>query len=228
MPSIEERMAGAYEPLLGSLLGGMRGQILALCQQWGAGQVLDVCCGPGGLTRLMNHAGMEVCGLDVSWLMLRQARKHCAAQGCGGDSPSWPQLPPLFVQADATALPFNPSVASPFAAARTPIFDVAVMALALHTMPPAIGRAAVAQMLRVARYCIVADYRLAERNCDVPAVALGQAVEWLVGGEHYACYKTFMASGGIEGFAHSQGYSPVDRRRILGGAGAIIVLKAEA
>lgn len=229
-------MARFYEPLLGSLLADMRGQIVNVCQQWGACRVLDVCCGAGGLTRLMCHAGMEVCGLDVSWPMLQQARKHCAVQRAGAGSPPLSHLAPLFIRADATALPFLPTLATPcppvsatsFAPISSPLFDVAIMALALHTMPPAIGQAVVAQMLRVARYCVVADYRLAERNCDVPAAALGRAVEWLVGGEHYACYRAFMTGGGIEGFAHSQGYSPIERHRILGGAGAIIVLKAEA
>lgn len=129
-------------------------------------------------------------------------------------------------------LPFASATPSPNAdtpVPRTPTkasFDIAVLTLALHTMPAAVGQAAVAEMLRVASYAIVADYRLAERNCDLPAVVLGRAVEWLVGGEHYACYTAFMAAGGLEGFACNHGYAPIERRRILGGAGTIIVLKA--
>lgn len=237
---LEETMVKAYEPVLGGLLADTREQIVDVCRGLGARRVLDVCCGPGGLTRRMTQVGMEVCGLDMSWPMLRQARKYCGARECAAA----PCTRPLLVRADATALPFArghtvPAVATdvlfdtvPAVPAiisdcpLVPSFDAAILVLALHTMSPSVGQAAVAEMLRVAPYAIVADYRLAERNCDLPAVALGRAVEWLVGGEHYACYKAFMAAGGLEAFARNQGYSPVLRRRILGGAGTIIVLKA--
>ncbi|MEG2173037.1 MAG: class I SAM-dependent methyltransferase [Desulfovibrionaceae bacterium] len=202
-------VARAYEPVLGKLLAGMRAQVLALCRQFGAHRVLDLCCGPAGLSRLLQGNGLHVCALDLSWPMLRQAR-HTLTGG--------PQTLGL-VQGDATRLPFS-------GRASAPDFDIAVLALALHSLSPAQGHCVVREALRVARYCIIADFSLAERNLDMPAVAMAHGAEWLVGGEHYAQYRTFMAAGGIEGFARATGRTLCARCRSMGGAASLIVLQA--
>lgn len=203
-----------YEPLLGGLLADVRAQVLALCQQLRVRRVLDVCCGPAGCSRVLHQGGLQVCGLDVSWPMIRQAQRTMA----GAASFS------ALLRADAMRLPFASRALDSSASAAG--FDAAVLVLALHTMPLAQAQAVVREVLRVTPLCIVADYRLAERNIDLPAAALAHAVEWLVGGEHYAHYKKFMAAGAVEGFARLSGFRTGARRRVLGGAGEIIVLMA--
>lgn len=227
----ESLLARLYEPLLGGLLAGLRAQILALCQELGLHRVLDVCCGPAGCSKVLQQGGIEVCGLDFSWPMLRQAQQNIADTAAGVSSV------PALLRADATRLPFASRLLlsqvppNSLASSAGPVcFDAAVLVLALHTMPFAQAQAVVREALRVAPLCIVADYRLAERNIDLPAAAFAHSVEWLVGGEHYASYKKFMAAGAVEGFVRLSGFRAVlstsVRRRVLGGAGGIIVLGA--
>lgn len=203
-----------YEPLLGRLLADTRAQLLDMCHSLGVRRVLDVCCGPAGCSQVLHQGGLQVCGLDYSWLMLRQAQRTMAGAAFFHG----------LLRADAGCLPFASwRTHSP---TDTAFFDAAVLVLALHTMPLAQAQAVVREVLRVTPLCIVVDYRLAERNIDLPAAAFAHSVEWLVGGEHYAHYKKFMAAGAVEGFARLSGFRIGARRRVLGGAGGIIALMA--
>lgn len=203
-----------YEPLLGGLLSDVRAQVLDLCNSLGVRRVLDVCCGPAGCCRVLHQGGLQVCGLDFSWPMLQQAQRTMAGAA------SFLGL----LRANAVHLPFaSRRLDLP---ASDACFDATVLMLALHTMPLAQAQAVVREALRVSPLCIVADYRLAERNIDLPAAAFAHSIEWLVGGEHYAHYKKFMAAGAVEGFARLSGFRIGARRRVLGGAGGIIVLVA--
>ena len=56
--------------------------ILKLQRSRPAGRLLDLACGPGIFTRpLAKHAGGTVVGLDLSWPMLRQARRLVRRDG---------------------------------------------------------------------------------------------------------------------------------------------------
>lgn len=57
---------------------------------WQGARVLDIGCGPGFDSALLRNEGLHVFGLDLSWGMLRQARRH---------HPGW------YVQADMRRLP---------------------------------------------------------------------------------------------------------------------------
>lgn len=214
----ETLQARVYEPVLGRLLADMRAQVLTMCRHMGAQRVLDVCCGPAGVSRVLRQGGLQVCSLDLSWPMLRQGQVNTAAPASG--------LAPAtglgFVLADAAQIPFVTVNASPSS------FDASVLVLGLHALSPLCIPAVVREMLRVAPCAIIADFRLAERNCDILAVALAHGVEWLVGGEHYANYKVFMAAGGIEGLVSRTPAMPCARVRTLGGAASVIALKASA
>lgn len=211
-------VARAYEPLLGKVLADMRAQVLTLCRHVGAQRVLDMCCGPAGVSRVLRQGGLRVCSLDVSWPMLLQGQTNTATPASGLE----PTTGLGFVLADAAQLPFVTANASPAS------FDATVLVLGLHALSPRLIPVVVREMLRVAPYAIIADFRLAERNCDIPAVALAHSVEWLVGGEHYAHYKIFMAAGGIEGLVSRSPALPCARARTLGGAVSVIALKASA
>ena len=186
---VETWAARWYEPVLGRLLAPLRGHVA----QWCEGRVLDVCCGPGGLARLLCQRGHAVTGLDNDAAMLAEARKFAPAM-------SW-------LYADAAHMPLPDAS-----------FDTAVVTLALHAMPLAVAEGTLGEMRRVARRVIVADYCLVERNMAYAGCALAHAVEWLVGGEHYGCYRAFMAAGGMEGLLYRQNMQVVERQGALAGA----------
>lgn len=221
--SLSACAARCYEPLLGRVLASLRVQAAQCCAAEGGtpeadagegrtgrtgrrGRALDVCCGPGGLRPYLEQRGFTVAGVDMDAPMLREARRRQRAEsGCRADA--------LWVQADARSLPFADGC-----------FDVAVVCLALHAMPWDSATAVLAHMRRVARRVVIADYCLPERNMALPGCRVAFAVERLVGGEHYRCYREFMRRGGLEGLLHSEGVSVARREYALGGAAMITLL----
>lgn len=186
-------VARCYEPLLGRVLRPLRAAVAGLCPP---GPVLDCCCGAGGLAALLTGEGRTVTGVDNDAAMLAMARRTAPMA--------------QFLHGDARELPF---AAGSFAAA--------CVCLALHAMPPVTAAAVLAQLRRVARTVIVADYALAERNLAVPAVGMAHGVEWLVGGEHYRWYGEYMRAGAIEGLLAREGLRPSARVSVLGGAATV-------
>lgn len=211
---LESWAARLYEPLMGPVLSGLRARITALCEHPnvlaacpGDGnrprRVLDCCCGPGGMSRLLRERGMEVTGVDVSDAMLECARRR--APGV------------TFLHADARRLPFADGK-----------FDVAVISLALHSMDAETADAVLHELLRVAAVVIVADFCLAERNLEVPATAVIRAVEWSVGGEHYRNCRRFMEHGGLEGLLYRHRLTALSRAHALGGGATVAAIAGQA
>lgn len=196
------RVAAWYDTLLDPVLDEVRRAIVAVCRARGLPRVLDACCGTGRQCAALRGAGLTCVGADRSPAMLRVARTAVA--------------PRHLLHADACALPF--------AAGR---FDVVVLSLALHEMPEAMGNAVLAEALRVAPRVLLADYRLAERNLDLPAVLFAHLPERLAGREHYRNFRGFMGRGGVEGVAHGAGLSIRHRERLLGGAGALLLAERD-
>ena len=230
------RIAEWYDLLLNPVLDGVRRAVADACRAEGLLRVLDACCGTGRQCAVLRGAGVACVGADLSPAMLGAARaairvpRPCerdAARGgdClphqhvarGGESPSAAAFPPFscsfpLLRADARVLPFPDNA-----------FDAVVLSLALHEMPEAVGNAALAEALRVAPRVLLADYRLAERNLDLPATLLVHLPERLAGAEHYRNFRGFMARGGVEGLAHRAGLTVIRRERLFGGAGALLL-----
>ena len=199
--------ARLYEPLLGAMLSSLREEVTALCEHPsvvaacpGDGdrprRILDCCCGPGGLSRLLRERGMEVIGVDMSELMLKFARRWVSDV--------------TFLRADARTLPFTAGE-----------FDVAAISLALHSMDAGVANAVLRELLRVAAVVIVADFCLAERNLELPANAAIRVVEWLIGSEHYRNCRRFMEQGGVEGLLYRHQLRVLERRHVLGGGATV-------
>lgn len=209
----ERPAARLYEPLLGRALSGLRARVLECCALSAtladgrspdysrSPRVLDCCCGPGGLSRLLRDRGMAVTGVDLSLPMLEVARRRVPDA--------------TFLHVDARALPFAAGA-----------YEAAVISLALHAMDAATADVVLSELLRVARVVVIADFCLAERNLEVPAVAVLRAVEWLVGGEHYRNSRRFMEWGGLEGLIHRRGLSVLRRAHALGGGVTVAVVAA--
>ncbi len=190
-----------YEPIIGSLLASLRTEVVRTAMDLNAHTIFDCCCGAGGLLNIYSkHNFTNYIGLDKNPHMLNKCREIA--------------LNAHLVYGDACRLPFTAQS-----------IDVSSICMALHTMPYEVALQAMQELCRVSKYCIVADYCLAERNIAIPSALLAHAVEALVGGEHYKCYKKFQNNGGLEGFFYKLGISPILRRSTLGGAGLIAVLK---
>jgi SAM-dependent methyltransferase len=224
------RIAEWYDLLLNPALDGVRRTVAHVCRAEGLLRVLDACCGTGRQCAVLRGAGVACVGADLSLAMLGAARaatrvaRPCERAASSGDGPrggggcppvesshASPRSLPL-LRADARALPFADGS-----------FDAVVLSLALHEMPEAAGNAALAEALRVAPRVLLADYRLAERNLDLPAALFVHLPERLAGAEHYRNFRGFMARGGVEGLAHRAGLTVIRRERLLGGAGALLL-----
>lgn len=244
------RIGEWYDLLLNPVLDGVRRAVAEVCRAEGLLRVLDACCGTGRQCAVLRGAGVACVGADRSPAMLGAARSAArtvrstarvvrstarAAGPCerdaasgggdpqrqradgGGERPSVVGLPQFscripLLRADARVLPFPDNA-----------FDAVVLSLALHEMPEPAANAALAEALRVAPRVLLADYRLAERNMDLPAALFVHLPEWLAGVEHYRNFRGFMARGGVEGLAHRAGLSVIRRERLFGGAGALLL-----
>ncbi|NHZ47780.1 class I SAM-dependent methyltransferase [Nitratidesulfovibrio liaohensis] len=230
------RIAEWYDLLLNPVLDGVRRAVADVCRAEGLLRVLDACCGTGRQCALLRGAGVACVGTDLSPAMLGAARSATrVARPCerdavsrvgaplrqradgGGEAPPAAGLPQLscrvpLLRADACMLPFADNA-----------FDAVVLSLALHEMPEPAANAALAEALRVAPRVLLADYRLAERNLDLPAALFVHLPERLAGAEHYRNFRGFMARGGVEGLAHRAGLAVIRRERLFGGAGALLL-----
>ncbi len=190
-----------YESVIGRLLKGLRLEVLQMTESLGEQQkILDCCCGCGGLLYTFLQSNKYCCtGLDNCPHMLAECKKNA-------------QAAQLFL-GDARYLPFAEQS-----------FDVATLCMALHAMPLTDAKQVMQELQRVAKYIIVADYCLPERNIALPANMLAYGIEALVGGDHYSCYKEFQKQGGLEGFLYGMGISPLERRMTLCGAGMVVLI----
>lgn len=219
------RIADWYDLLLNPVLDGVRRTVAEVCRAEGLRRVLDACCGTGRQCSVLRGAGVACVGADLSPAMLRAARtatrvaRPCEAEAAGapgGRAPSASPLRPSLLRADARGLPFADNA-----------FDAVVLSLALHEMPEPMGNAALAEALRVAPRVLLADYRLAERNLDLPAALFVHLPERLAGGEHYRNFRGFMARGGVEGLVQRAGLAVIRRERLFSGAGALLLAERD-
>lgn len=200
-------IADWYDFLLNPVLDGVRQRVARVCRTEGLHKVLDACCGTGRQCAALRAAGIACVGSDMSPSMLRVARVARMARVAQAA-----HVPSAVLRADARCLPFADNA-----------FDGVVLSLALHEMPEEMRRGALAEAVRVASRVLLVDYRLPERNIDVPAALLAHLVERIVGGEHYRNYREFMACGAVEGLAHRAGLEVTRRERLFGGAGAVLL-----
>ena len=196
--------ARLYEPVFGRMLAGVRRVAVELVPPRPGMVVLDVGCGTGAFLAPYAAAGGAVAGVDSSAEMLGEARRRL---GPGA----------LLVQADATALPLASGSAG-----------LVVAMMLFHSLSPHDGRAALAEMARVAGEAgrvLVADHRP-----EPPAGAgqraarvLARAVEGVAG--HGAGVRVLSAGGGVAGLARALGLEVEERRSAAAGALEVLRLR---
>ena len=164
-----------------------------VCGARGFARLLDIGCGTGHLAFLLHARGLAVTGVDVSPAMLaRAAVRKEMREG------------PHFIMG-GVPLPF---------ASRS--FDAALLSLVLHESD-AEPEAVLADALRVAPVCLVLEWRMPERNLDLPAQLLVHAIERAAGKRHYARFRHFANEGYLHGAAMRAGARVMTEEALMGG-----------
>ncbi|SBV90942.1 Methyltransferase domain protein [uncultured delta proteobacterium] len=168
-------------------------RLAALCAARKFSRVVDIGCGTGHLAAMLAARGVAVTGVDASPAMLARAARI-----------PWREPAPLFVLG-GVPLPFPPRS-----------FDAAVLSLVLHESDDE-PETLLAEVLRVAPVCLVLEWRMPERNLDLPGQILVHAIERLAGKRHYARFRNFVRGGYLHGAAHRAKARVADEEPLMGG-----------
>ncbi len=176
--------AQLYGWVLDPLLYPLRPQVVRLCRELGAGEILDIASGTGAQCRLLGRAGMRATGIDLSEAMLAVAARH------GGRNVR-------YFQGTAYELPFSDGA-----------FDAALLSLALHEHDEPQRVLMLSEALRVVGsggHVLIADYAIPRASAVHPVWQVIRLVEHLAGAEHRAGFRDFVLRGGVEGFLGRHG-----------------------
>ncbi len=141
-------------------------------------RVLDVCCGTGDQAIHYARKNVTVIGVDSSPDMIKSAAGSKRRQGLSNVS---------FQLADALHLPFRDS-----------FFDYASICFGLHEKERIARNIIISEMKRVVRKggaLIFVDFQVPLPRC--PITYLVKAIEFIAGGDHFRCFKDYVAQGGM-------------------------------
>lgn len=158
-------------------------------------RVLDACCGTGALSRLLAAQGCEVVGVDLSPKQIAQARRTRAS--------------------GAERLRFETGDVAHLTGHDSGGYDVAVVTLALHEMPPKARPHVLRELARVAREVHVVDFMV-----PMPWNAAGlrnRTLEVLAGPEHFGGFRDFVRRGGLPPLVREAGQTVLEERAMDAG-----------
>jgi ubiquinone/menaquinone biosynthesis C-methylase UbiE len=190
-------VAGVYDTLIEPFLRRMRRAVAKRVTEAGCTSLLDVACGTGMQLALLEGANLSRTGIDASGAMLRVARAR-TSQAIS------------YVHGDASRMPFEDHA-----------FDCVSVSFALHEMAEEARAGVLAEMARVTARggrVLVADYAMPQGVSARLAMAGAAVVERGAGTRHHACFRTFMARGGVPGLAEPLGLAPTRVGAFLMGA----------
>lgn len=122
------------EPFIGSL----RPKAIEISEVTSHDRVVDFCTGPGSLALKLAEITPHVVGVDLSYGMLRVARRKDEDEEV------------KFIQANAAETPF-----------RDNEFDISYISMALHDMPQLVRKKVLEEMKRVTkRKIVIVDYHI--------------------------------------------------------------------
>jgi ubiquinone/menaquinone biosynthesis C-methylase UbiE len=161
-------------------------------------RVLDVGCGTGTHLELYRQAGCKVFGIDLSPAMLEVALQKLGDRA---------QL----LLGDASCMPYPDDS-----------YDLVIVTLALHEMPPDTRLAVVGEMRRVLKQngrMLAIDYHPGSIRSLKGWLFKGiiNFIEWLAGGEHFRNYRQFLSHGGVPALAEQHNLSQVQSKIVTGG-----------
>ncbi len=195
-----------YGTLVDPLLKDMRAFVAQFAGMNPGDQVLDVCCGTGAQVLEYGRRGILATGTDISPAMLKMAERNKVKQSLDNVS---------FQLADAASLPYADNY-----------FDYVSVSFGLHDKLRGIRSRVVSEMKRVTKQhgaLILVDFRVPlPRNI---LAMLARALEFLVGGSHYAGFKDYISSGGLDRILETHNLWEEQRAYVKGGL--VVVIKAK-
>jgi ubiquinone/menaquinone biosynthesis C-methylase UbiE len=193
-----------YSTVVDPFLRGIRVYTLRFSGMRAGDRVLDVCCGTGDQVYYYARAGMLATGIDLDPAMLRLAEKDKRRKVLDNVS---------FHLADARSLPFEDNS-----------FDYVSISFALHEKERDARDEVISEMKRVVR----AEGALIFVDFQVPLPKkllsrLVRAAEFIAGGQHYRCFKDYLAQGGLDVLLARNRLT--EARRDYLNSGAITIIK---
>ncbi len=171
-----------YQLLIDPLISGLRNSVAANVGP--SDRVIDVACGTGALTMAMAGRAAHVTGIDLSEDMIITARRAAARRGM-------------------TNVTLELHDASDLSSYADKEFDVAVASMAMHQFEAGLAVKILAEMDRIAKRVIIADYNCPMRR-NLPA-ALSWSIEYMAADDHYRNFRIFMKNGGMPWLAGQAG-----------------------
>ena len=183
-----------YRGFIDPLLQPLRRRIVSLIPD--GSSVLEAACGTGEQSLILADKARRVVGFDYNPKMAECARRRISHLREHHLS---------FLEADARALPF-------FTDGE---FDVATITLALHEMHIDARLPVLRELSRTAGSLLIADYA-----SPLPRTHIGRftrIIEWLAGRDHYAGFKSYQRTGGLDTLVQEAGLEIIDERSALRG-----------
>ncbi|MFC1547255.1 class I SAM-dependent methyltransferase [Candidatus Neomarinimicrobiota bacterium] len=193
-----QKSARWYDTIIEPLNAGLRQIGLKMMPPEPGQRVLDVGCGTGTHLDLYRQAGCKVFGIDLSSAMLDVARQKLGDQA---------QL----LLGDASRMPYPDAS-----------YDMVMVTLALHEMPPATRLAVLGEMRRVLKQTgriLIIDYHPGSIRSLKGWLFRGIIffIEWLAGGEHFRNYRHFLSKGGVLPLGRQFNLAQVQTKFVTGG-----------
>lgn len=171
-----------YQLLIDPLISGLRRSVTGHAAP--SDRVIDVACGTGALTLSLASRSAHATGIDLSEDMIITARRAAERRGITNVSLELHDASDLSCYADKQ-------------------FDLAVASMAMHQFEAGLAVRILAEMGRIAKKVIIADYNCPMRR-NLPA-ALAWSIEYLAADDHYRNFRIYMQNGGMPWLARQAG-----------------------
>ncbi len=174
----EYKKLSKYYDVVELLMERLRNRVAKIILERKCRNVLDVCCGTGSQASKIVREGIYVVGIDLSDDMLKVANKK-------------KQKNLLLIKGDATNMPIKDSS-----------FDCVTIQLALHEKNSFEQKKIIKEMKRIVKkkgILVFLDYESKVKGV-LPKISriLPFAIEWGIGGAHYANYRNYIKNGGLD------------------------------
>jgi len=191
-----------YQLFIDPLIAGHRNSVAARIGP--ADRVIDIACGTGALTMAMARRALHVTGIDISEDMIITARRTSERRGINNITLE------LHDASDLSCYDDNQ-------------FDMAVASMAMHQFEAGLAVKILAEMGRIAKRVIIADYNCPMRR-NLPAAA-AWSIECMAAGDHYRNFVIYMKNGGMPWLAGKAGLN-TEAVEVRGG-GVFLVVQAK-